>query len=96
MFVEAKLENMTTQEFLELADKNGAILTPEETEKCRQKTMEWFTRHQIYVGMFGDWHAIDTHSWGYKICQFVTGCFEFCFGLFLLFLSAFLLFTLFF
>jgi hypothetical protein len=87
-------KNLSAEEFLELAEQNGAILTPEQTVKGRQESVDWFSRYQFYTGLFGDWHVIDTHAWDYKIYKFVTGCIKFCFGLFLLFLSAFLLFTL--
>jgi len=75
---------MSAQQFLELATKNGALLTPEETQKCQRDTTDWLSRHQVYVGMFGDWHIIDTHSFGYKIYNFIANCVKFCFGLFLL------------
>ena len=65
---------MTIQEFLELAEKNGAILTPDEAEKCRRDTIERFSRHQVYTGMFGDMHVIDTHSWGNKVMDFLWTC----------------------
>ena len=76
---------MTAQEFLELAEKQGAILTPEQTEKCRQDTVDFFSRYHVsYDTLFGNWDIVDTHSWGYRFVKF-------CFGSFLLLCVAFLI-----
>jgi hypothetical protein len=83
-------KTLTAEEFLALAEQNGAILTPEETEKCRQDTANFFSRYDVsYDSLFNEWDVVDTHSFGYRFVQF-------CFGMFLLLLSAFLLFVLFF
>jgi hypothetical protein len=87
---------MTSQEFLDIAKQNDAWLSPEQAEQSRKETMQWLERHQFHTGLFGGWYIVDTHSLGYKIYSFITGCLKFCFGLFLLALSAFLLFSLFF
>jgi hypothetical protein len=53
---------MTNEEFLELAKQNNAIRTPEESEKCRQDTAEFFERHKVTSDWLGNFYLVDTHN----------------------------------
>jgi hypothetical protein len=80
---------MTNEEVIELAKQNNAYLTPEETEKCRQETIEFFERHKVTSDWLGSFYLVDTHN---PIQRFVdkihTGLVMF--GLFLMFIFALL------
>ncbi|MDR1270252.1 MAG: hypothetical protein LBK82_12080 [Planctomycetaceae bacterium] len=57
-------------EILEWAEQNGALIPPEEAEKHRQETIEYFERHQLHTGYLGGLYFVDTHSLGYMCYKF--------------------------
>jgi hypothetical protein len=53
---------MTNEEFYELARERNAIMTPEESEKCRRETEEFFGRYKLNSDWLGDPYFVDTHN----------------------------------
>jgi hypothetical protein len=53
---------MTNEEFYELARQRNAIMTPEESEKCRRETAEFLERYQLNSDWLGDPYFVDTHN----------------------------------
>jgi hypothetical protein len=64
---------MSAQDFLALAEKNDALLSPETTKKARQSTIDWIDNHEFYGGLFGDVHAISKNSLPNKVINFLWG-----------------------
>jgi hypothetical protein len=53
---------MTNEEFLELAKQNNALLSPEETEKCRQETIKLIEQYHLRFDWLGSPYFVDSHD----------------------------------
>jgi hypothetical protein len=60
---------MTNEEFLQLAKKNNAILTPEQDEQSRRETLEFFERHEVCRSWDGIYYVVDTKHPIYQLNQ---------------------------
>jgi hypothetical protein len=73
---------MTNEEFLELARQNNAIMTPEESEKCRREFIEDIKN--LRFDWDGSPYFINPHN---SLQVFVDKCHtELCFGALILYI----------
>ncbi|MDR1493933.1 MAG: hypothetical protein LBT05_14625 [Planctomycetaceae bacterium] len=62
---------MTNEEFVQLAQKNNAILTPEQDEQSRRETLEFFERYELHRSWDGIYYVVDTHNPIYQLNRLV-------------------------
>ncbi|MDR1493963.1 MAG: hypothetical protein LBT05_14775 [Planctomycetaceae bacterium] len=68
---------MTNEEFVQLAQQNNAILTPEQTEQSRRETQEFFERYEVCRSWDGIYYVVDTKTPGYRFVHSVQNTIAF-------------------